>query len=345
MVKQDVDTLIDQIGLQAAGKQLRVAGVIFTYRCSIRCRHCLFGCAGDRPDVVMAAEQLALALALLHETGRVVHIAGGEAMLYWEALAEGLKVAHRQDVAPHFIETNCSFAVEDGITARRLEFLAEHGLKGILASTDPYHQSTVPPDRFLRVRRLTDEIFGERNFWGSRAEGSAIREHERIARDEGLLREYVRAHPPVAVGTAHRELAPYLDSYPPDDEGLPKKGWGGSADGPGCLGQFRADTMWELHLDPYGNIQTNCGMVLGALPHATPASILEAGPENANRFVQAVCERGALGLAELAQREYGFEPPERVTQNCELCYLTRSFLRQFHPEVFGPEEIYSAGVI
>ncbi len=344
MAKQMVDALVDKLGLQAAGKQLRVAGVIFTYRCSIRCRHCLFGCAGDRPDVAMAPEQLAEALALLHETGRVVHVAGGEAMLYWEALAEGLRIAHRQGVAPHFIETNCSFAVDDRATTRRLEFLAEHGLKGILASTDPYHQATVPPERFLRVRRLTDEIFGERNFWGSRAEESAIREHADIARDRSRLREYVRAHPPVAVGTAQQELAPYLDTFPPDDVALPGRGWGGTSDGLGCLGQFTADTVWELHLDPYGNIQTNCGMILGALPEATPASVLAAGPENANRFVCVVCEKGALGLADLAQREYGFERPEQVTQTCELCFLTRSFLRQFHPEVFGPEEVYAAGM-
>ena len=46
------------------------------------------------------------------------------------------------------------------------------------------------------------------------------------------------------------------------------------------------------------------------------------------------------GLARLAQNEYGFELPEKVTQNCELCYLTRCFLRQHHPEVFGPQEVY-----
>ena len=342
MPKHEVDALIDEIGLQAAGKERRVAGVIFTYRCSIRCRHCLFGCAGDRPDVAMSPEQLVEALALLHETGRVVHVAGGEAMLYWEALSEGLVVAHRQGYAPHFIETNCSFAVDDRITTERLESLAEYGLRGLLASTDPYHQAMVPPDRFLRVRRLTDEIFGEGNFWGSRADDAAIHEHQRVSGDVARLHEYVRAHPPVMVGTAQQELAPHLDSFAPDDPALPQRGWGGAADGPGCLGQFRADSVWELHLDPYGNIQTNCGMILGTLPESTPASVLAAGPENANRFVQAVCEAGPLGLADLARREYGFERPERVTQGCELCYLTRRFLREFHPDVFGPEEVYSA---
>ena len=57
--------------------------------------------------------------------------------------------------------------------------------------------------------------------------------------------------------------------------------------------------------------------------------------------MRAVCEGGALGLAELASREYDFIWPKQVTQTCELCYLTRRFLRPFHPEVFGPAEVYA----
>ncbi len=96
----------------------------------------------------------------------------------------------------------------------------------------------------------------------------------------------------------------------------------------------------RVHVDPYGNIQTNCGIILGRLPESRPAALLAEGPEKANRFVRTVCEHGALGLAELAHREYGFVLPETVTQTCELCYMTRSFLRRFHPDVFGPWEIY-----
>ncbi len=73
----------------------------------------------------------------------------------------------------------------------------------------------------------------------------------------------------------------------------------------------------------------------------SPADLLARGPEKANRFVSAVCGQGAVGLAHLACREYGFALPEGVTQTCELCYLTRSYLRPFHPEVFGPQEVYA----
>lgn len=341
MTQRDTDRLIAEVGLAQAGARRRVAAILFTYRCSIRCRHCLFGSAPDRPDVVMSARRCVEGLGMLHETGRVVHIAGGEAMLYWDVLAEAVRLADEDGVAPHFIETNCSFASDDEIVRKRLGFLAEHGVKGILASADPFHQEFVPAAHFLRVRRIAGEVFGPRNFWGSQAPEADIRAFEGMAADPLRLRQYVRTHPPGMMGTAHSRLASCLDSYAPEDPRLPRYSWQGPADEGHCRRQFAADTMWELHIDPYGNIQTNCGMILGRVPETTPARVLARGPETANRFVRVVCESGPRGLAELARAEYGFSAPERVTQTCELCYLARRFLRRFHPDVFGPAEVYT----
>ncbi|MCP4644083.1 MAG: radical SAM protein [bacterium] len=336
-----VDELVDAVGVCEASAECCVAAILFTYRCSIPCRHCLFGCAGDRPDVVMTPAQCAEGLALLHETGRVLHIAGGEAMLYWEQLAEAIAMAHHEGHAPHFIETNCSFAADDAIVTERLEYLASHGVKGILASADPFHQEHVSPENFLRVRRLVIERFGEQNFYGSKASDERIHDLAAIARDEGRLREYVCANPPTMVGTAHHQLARYLDARPVGDAALQNKGWRADRAGSNCLDQFQGRDLWEIHIDPYGNIQTNCGMILGTLPDVTPAQLLADGPEKANRFVAMVCEHGPLALMDFARREHGFEPPAAVTQSCELCYLARRFLSPHYPEVFGPGEIYA----
>lgn len=341
MTRQDIDRLIEEVGLAQASVQCRVASILFTYRCSIKCRHCLFGAAPDRPDVVMTARQCADGLGLLHETGRVIHIAGGEPMLYWEILSDSIRLANQEGNAPHFIETNCSFAADDTTVRERLEFLAAHGVKGLYASADIFHQQFVPAERFLRVRRIAREIFGARNFWGPEASEAEVRGFESVTGNVERLREYVRSHPLSMVGTAQRELAPYLDHYAAHGSELPNWSWQGPVKEAHCKAQFRADTIWELHIDPYGNIQTNCGMILGKLPKTSPAKVLAAGPEKANRFVRTVCEQGAVGLADMAHREHGFSLPESVTQTCELCYLTRSFLRQFHPDVFAPQEVYT----
>ena len=336
MTKRDVDDLIDERGLRAASVRCRVAAVLFTYRCSIPCRHCLFGCAADRPNVHTTARQCADYLALLHQTGRVIHVAGGEAMLYWDVLAEAIALAHAERNAPHFIETNCSFAESDRVVRERFAFMAARGVKGIYASADPYHQEHVAPERFLRVRRLTREIFGPNRFYGPEASDEEVLGFPHMSADEGRLRDYVRAHAPRMVGTAQKRLSPYLPDYAPDSANLPR-----ATAGANCRDQFQADSMWELHIDAYGNLQTNCGMIVGRLPDTTPARLFADGPENANRFVRTVCEGGAVGLAELARREYGFVWPQRVTQACELCYLARRHLRRWHPEIFGPAEVYA----
>ena len=261
-------------------------------------------------------------------------------MLYWDTLAEAVRLADKEGNAPHFIETNCSFAADDSTVRERLEFLAGHGVMGLYASADAFHQEFVPAERFLRVRRIAKEIFGENNFWGTEKSEAEVRGFEGVTADADRLREYVRTYPPSMVGTAHNALAHCLDHYAPHDKRVPIGSWHGPAREIGCAQQFRSETIWELHVDPYGNIQTNCGMILGRLPESRPADVLAQGPEKANRFVRTICEHGAPGLAELAHREYGFVLPEAVTQTCELCYVTRSFLRRFHPDVFGPREIY-----
>lgn len=339
--KSEVDRLIDEGGIRDAAGQCGVASVLFTYRCTIRCRHCLFGCRGDLPDVAMTPRQCADGLALLHETGRVIHIAGGEAMLYWETLSESIRLAHEEENAPHFIETNCSFAMDDAVVRERLEFMRAHGVKGLFASADAYHQEFVPAERFLRVRRTAREIFGAENFYGPEEEDVEIERLEEITDDESVLRDHVRDHPPNMVGTASTRLAPYLDAFGPRDPQLPARGWRGKPQLSSCREQFETTAMWELHLDPYGNLQTNCGIILGNAADITPAQLLADGPEHANRFVRRLCEGGAVGLAELAHSEYGFAFPARVSQSCELCYLTRRHLHRFRPEVFGPAEIYS----
>ncbi len=73
-----VDRLVRDKGIVAAGNECQVAGILYTYRCTIACRHCCFGGSTARPDVRMTTAQVVRHLRSLHALGRVVHIAGGE---------------------------------------------------------------------------------------------------------------------------------------------------------------------------------------------------------------------------------------------------------------------------
>jgi hypothetical protein len=324
-----VDELVAEAGVEAAGVKTGVAALLYTYRCTIACRHCLFGCSPGSPRVHMATPQAVKHLHALHELGRVIHIAGGEAMVYWDDLRAVLEQSRAEGVQPHFIETNCSFAATDAIVAERLGVLKANGVAGILLSADPFHQVFVPPERFLRVRRQAYELFGERNVWCNRDPDEKIRGLPGIAADEGLLREYVRANPPTLVGTAHRELRGCFDAVP--------VGEGPTA---GCTVEF-SERIWEIHIDPYENIQTNCGVILGRADTISPAEIVERGPANANHITRLLADGGPLALAKLARDRHGFVVPERAASKCDLCYATRLFLRRFYPGILGPAEVYA----
>jgi hypothetical protein len=333
MRKPELDAAIDELGLFPAIQEYRVAAALFTYQCTITCKHCMFGCRSGRANAgaVMTPTQCVDALEMLHDTGRLVHIAGGEVMLYWDVLAESVKLAHERGLAPHFIETNCSFATDDTIARDRLTFLRDHGVGGIYTSCDPYHQEHVPAEDFLRVRRIATELFGEKRFYSPDATDDRVREYVQIVRDESRLREYVREYTLMMVGTGQQQLSKYLDTFPVET----------LAEGCSCNGNFTKDTLWEIHIDVYGNIFMNCGIILGNVASTTPAEVLDAGPEHTNRFVEALCEGGPMALAKIAEAEYGFVPPTEVCQSCELCYLTRKHLHPFHPDIFGPDEVYA----
>ncbi len=339
MLRDAVEDCIRQVGLVKAANESKVAAILFTYRCTISCRHCLFACRESQPDVVMTPGRCVRYLRHLHRLGRVVHIAGGEPMLYWEVLAKTLELASQQRLSPHFIETNCSFATDDAVVRERFAYLKERGLFGIYLSSDPYHQEFVPPENFIRSRRIANEIFGEENVWAPGVSNEQVHHWAEIARDQGRLAEYVRANPPRFTGRAVAELSRFIDPVPLDQI-PPDRGWTMGYQARDCAPDFDAAKIWEIHIDPYDNIQTNCGVILGKADRIPVAELMSRGLRDANFIARILSEEGPYGLAEFARREHGFQVPERARQKCELCYLTRRFLAPRYHDILGPDEIY-----
>lgn len=339
MSRQEIDEVVRRLGITKAGGERKVAAILFTYRCTIACRHCLFGCGAQRPDVAMDAERCVRYLAQLLELGRVIHIAGGEAMLYWRLLKEVIIFAQARSVSPHFIESNCSFAADDALVRERFTFLKDHGVMGVLLSADPYHQEFVPPDYFIRARRIGAEVFGAENVWTTGDTDEKVREFPAILRDGKRLAEHVRAHPPTFTGTAAHKLAPLVEPKPLDEVAF-ETGPDGAKKPVTCAKELSADGIWEVHIDPYDNIQTNCGLIFGKADRTRIAEVMKDLPR-VNFIVELLAERGPLALAEFARDKHGFTIPPHVRQKCELCYWTRRCLHKHYPESVGPGEIYA----
>ena len=333
-----VDEVIKQVGVARASGIKAVASLLFTYRCTIACKHCLFNCSPKQPDICVTLEDGVEFLRQLRATDRVIHIAGGEPMMYYDQMLAICRVANEHNAAPHFFETNASWCVDDDVTRRRYEELKEAGLLGVYISADPYHQAFVTPQRRLRAFEWAIEIFAPENVAAGDFSLEQLSELRRIGCDESSLAEYSRDYPPRLLGRAGELLASFRPARPIEElvsDGL----WNSRSEDGSCRSEFDPHRMWEIHLDPYANIQTCCGIIVGNLREKTLIEWMEQGFHTDNELVRMVYERGPYAYLELA-KEHGFHPRQGYPQKCNLCWKVRKFLRPYFPDIFGPAEIY-----
>ncbi|MBU7003922.1 MAG: radical SAM protein [Theionarchaea archaeon] len=333
-----VDQVVEREGVAKAIGIKHVASVLYTYRCTISCKHCLFNCSPDQPPVRTSHEDGLDFLEQLRATDRVVHIAGGEAMIYYDDLIALWSEANEGGIAPHFFETNASWCTDDEIAMARYRELKESGAKGVLISCDPYHLAHVKIDSFLRARKYAVKEFGRENVITSYATPEELERVRAVGKSEELLAEHVRNGPPNLVGRAGAELSRYLPDRPIEElryDGL----WHPAdiTDGT-CISEFDPNEMWEIHIDPYGNVQTCCGILVGNARQSSLEEMMGSGFAG-NEIVRIVRERGPFGLLDLATG-LGYEARKGYPQKCNLCWEVRKYLRPHFPDILGPDEIY-----
>jgi hypothetical protein len=333
-----IQEVIDRVGVARAIRIKHVASVLYTYRCTLRCRHCLFNCAPDRPNVHVSLEDGLEFLEQLHATDRCIHIAGGEALMYYHEVLELCREASKKGIAPHFIETNATWCVNAEVARGRMLELRDAGVQGMLISACPHHQHECPPERYRHCYEASAETFGERNVAAGDHPLEALEEMHAIAVDEERLGEYVRGSTPMLVGRAGEVLAKYVPERTVEELAGDNM-WHGPSEDASCRREFDPHDMWEIHIDPYANLQTCCGIIFGNA-HETPLpELMERGFHLDDPLVAAVYERGPVGLLEIAV-EKGYEPRATYPQKCGMCWEIRKFLRPHYPETFGPAEIY-----
>lgn len=333
-----VDDVIGEVGLRQAIGIKFVASLLFTYRCSIACRHCLFNCSPWQEDLCTSIIDAVKFLKQLRATDRVIHVAGGEPMLYYERLIEICRKAYDEGCPPHFIETNAYWCVDDDIVINRYEELKEVGLRGVYISADPYHQFFVPPQNVLRAYELAVKIFGRENVIAVDMSLEMLDNLREVARNEELLRKHVLNNPPKLLGRAGESLAGFCPGRPIEALSSDKLWIHHAKDGK-CAMEFDGKTMWEIHIDPYGNVQTCCGIIVGNVHEKSLIEWMSEGFHTYHELIQMVIQEGPYGYLRIA-KELGFKPKDEYPQLCNLCWEVRKYLHPYFPEVFGPKEIY-----
>ena len=308
-----------------------------TYACTIACDHCCFACSPDASDAVMPVDKALKYLEELHQLDRAVHIAGGEPFKHYDRLRDIVRAAHGHGIAPHFVETNGSWCVSDELVRERLSDLERHGVLWLLISTDLYHLRLVDVDRVARCMAIAEETFGPGTTMGL-CTLEELHARAELARDDNKLLEHLGQNPPRLVGRAWQRYAHMLEPKPLAELDL-ETGWGLDPENT-CNREW--DPLWEIHVDPYGNVQTNCGIILGNAGEIPISELMDTWHER-SPFLRRFSERGVAALLETAL-DYGFEPDDTYPQKCYLCTRLRMFLRARDPQfrmLFGPDEVYA----
>jgi len=146
------------------------AGLMLTYWCNARCAFCYVTRAPSTPLRPKCPSPMHLGwwrelaeLAAAHGQPLRVHLAGGEPFRDWVRLVALIRAARDAGLPPiDKIETNASWATDDGVTRTRLELLSALGLQQLVISSDVFHQEFVPFERVRRCVQFARRVFGRR---------------------------------------------------------------------------------------------------------------------------------------------------------------------------------------
>jgi hypothetical protein len=320
------------------------AGLLLSYKCNSRCKHCLYACSprwnGDWLSVEDAEKilsQLAVRLRGRYaHPERVgvnsgVHITGGEPFLNFDLLLQVMEIAQRLRIPSTFVETNCFWCKDDEATRDKLMQLKDKGLAGILISVNPFLVEWIPFERIERAARISEQVFGDNAMIYQRFFYEQFR---RLGLKDTLsLEEYLKS---AAYGLSYAELLPagrvaYKLGF------LFKKYPAKQFFGESCGAELIRD--WHIHIDNYGNFVPGycAGISLG------DARDLDSICQGIDLDELPVLKALLTDLAVLYElgREFGYAEQEGYTSKCHLCLDIRRHLAKVGEfKELRPREFY-----
>ncbi len=308
---------------------LKSAGIILSYTCTSKCRHCLYCCSPRwkgwaTPELVSAICEGTLKCGV---SPRAFHLAGGEAFLNFPLLLQSVKIILSYGFSIDYVETNAHWIKDDDSTTDILNQLKDAGLNCLLISASPQHAEYVPVKKTLGLIKLSTKIFGRNGtfVWlpDFLQQLQYLQVSETIPFDEYCERSgpkhalYAAQYGGQLIpgGRAGYKMQKWLPTYP-----LNK-----------CL---KDNCEYELlqaghgHYDLYGNIiPSSCtGISIG------DAHDLQKWQKqfslNDKPVLNILCKNGNRGLLDFAIKEYNYQPSDKYAGACHLCMDIRRHITQ-----------------
>ena len=317
-----------EIGLLGGG------GLVLGYRCTSKCRHCLYGCGPHRRDghgALLELEQLLDSLAVKGPHAHY-HIGGGEPFLWPGLLEAAISGFGERGLYLDYVETNAMWAKDEAFARAMLRRMVDVGLRSLLVSVSPFHAKHVPVIRTRTLARVAQETLpGGAFLWlpdffpdlESAGDGTLDLEQILARRGSGYARALTERYGLIAGGRAGRFLAAHGVGRP----------WA-EFDGPALCRQRLADTS-HFHVDLEGlYVPGLCAGIVLPLADVPGPVALDRYP-----ILAALVVGGAAGLARLAM-ETGFEPLRHYASACDLCTHARFHLASEDFAELGPAGFY-----
>jgi MoaA/NifB/PqqE/SkfB family radical SAM enzyme len=315
-------------------KLWRSAGLLLTYRCSAACEFCYYHCTPQKGGLMPVETCLAAWRSLKRLAGEAakIHLTGGEPFLHWDRLAEVLSEGRREALGPvDLVETNGSWAVDEGLVRDRLRTLVDLGVQRLKVSVDPFHQEYVDIERPRLAATVAKEVFGPQHVLVRWEEDLGVC-GPLVSRDAAYVEAY-RDHPFRFTGRAAGRLADLLATEPAE-----------ALANANCLGDFLGAK--GVHIDPYGNVfcGTCSGIIVGNVNTTPLEDIWRRLTPGQDPLLQTLCERGPYGLLAEAE-DTGYQRLAKYADKCHLCTHVRQFWfeKGCQTSVVGPPECYQTG--
>jgi hypothetical protein len=323
-------------------KNLLSGGLITNYRCTSRCRHCLYNCGPHWPDQYIDRETAAKTLKIIRDAGcRSIHIGGGEPFLNVDGLISVLEIANEIGIFIDYVETNSSWFSDKKDAEQILSSLKDKGLGTILVSISPFHNEFIPFSRVKGVMETAQDVGLKifpwvMNFASDLMAFDIDRVHAMTEFEEKFGSDYLPGIPGKywihLGGRSLNTFRPYAKEKSHDQiiKTFPEN----------CRRELTDTT--HFHLDLFGNyIPGLCsGLAIDA------ADIGQRLSEDKYPVITTLFQSGIKGLFEMATEQYSFQPARSGYINkCDLCTEIRTYLVTKSPATFpdlAPETFYNA---
>ncbi len=139
-------------------------GLITNYRCTFRCKHCLYCSSPGIIEEIKASALFEVIDQIDHVLGStLLHIGGGEPLIHFQLIKDIVSYLKGTRIILEYLETNGSHLVTR--TSTKLKELKDSGLDCLLISISPFHNEFIPVSHVKRIMQEIVSVFGRQGIF------------------------------------------------------------------------------------------------------------------------------------------------------------------------------------